>query len=111
MVLYRWIWAIIGKRHYNNYRKFILKTKLDWKELLIEKTNLSRDFFENNIQLIKTKTNKLCYGKIFINDSTGNLTLSANAEYENENNSYIEGHIDLISGKKVVNDQPCWLFK
>jgi len=177
-----------------------------WKELLIEKNNLSQDFFDNNIQLVKSKTsrwndgisfricykltvkwavayncdkfiikinkennlfptldlprdtllskdeiriavenrafssnitelsnsddlkyssmenalttlidyanvNKLCYGEIYINDSTGNLTLSASAEYENETNSCIEGHIDLINGHKVVNDQPCWIFK
>lgn len=177
-----------------------------WKELLIEKNNLSQHFFDNNIQLVKSKTNKwddgvsfricykltvewaiayncdnfiikidkdnnlypaldlprdtllskdeigiavgnrafssnitelsnsddlkyssmenalntlidyanvneLCYGEIYINDTTGNLTLSANAEYENENNSCIEAHIDLIDEKKVVNDQPCWIFK
>ena len=29
-----------------------------WKELLIEKNNLSKDFYDNNIQLVKSMTNK-----------------------------------------------------
>ncbi|MFA5297887.1 MAG: hypothetical protein WC389_06725 [Lutibacter sp.] len=53
--------------------------------------------------------NMLCLNRVIINDDTGNLTLEASAQYENEENSCIQGTIDLISGDKNVNETPCWI--
>jgi hypothetical protein len=54
--------------------------------------------------------NTLCSGMIFIDESTGNLTLEAGAQYENEQNSCIQGRIDLINGSTSVTDTPCAIF-
>jgi hypothetical protein len=53
--------------------------------------------------------NKLCLNQITINEENGDLILNASAQYENEENSCIEGTIDLITGDKVVHDTPCWI--
>jgi hypothetical protein len=53
--------------------------------------------------------NVLCMNRVTLDDDTGNLILEASAQYENEENSCIQGIIDLISGDKNVNDTPCWI--
>jgi hypothetical protein len=53
--------------------------------------------------------NELCLNQITINKDNGDLILKASAQYENEENSCIEGKIDLITGDKNVNDTPCWI--
>jgi hypothetical protein len=54
--------------------------------------------------------NQLCINQITLNEDNGNLILSAYAQYENKENSCIEGTIDLITGTKNVNDTPCWIY-
>lgn len=62
-------------------------------------------------ELIKAANiNTLCSGMIFIDKSTGNLTLQAGAKYDNEDNSCIQGEIDLITGITKVQDTPCAIF-
>ncbi len=59
-------------------------------------------------ELIKAASiNTLCSGMVFIDKSTGNLTLEAGAKYDNEDNSCIRGEIDLITGETKVQDVPC----
>ena len=53
--------------------------------------------------------NVLCMNRVTLDDDTGNLILEASAQYENEENSCIQGTIDLISGYKNINDTPCWV--
>ncbi len=53
--------------------------------------------------------NCLCMNRVTIDDDTGNMILEASAQYENEENSCIQGTIDLISGDKNSNDTPCWI--
>ena len=53
--------------------------------------------------------NILCMNRVTLDDDTGNLILEASAQYENEENSCIQGTIDLISGGKNVNGTPCWI--
>ncbi|PID70368.1 MAG: hypothetical protein CR985_02795 [Flavobacteriales bacterium] len=53
--------------------------------------------------------NILCMNRVALDDDTGNLVLEASAQYENEENSCIQGTIDLISGDKNVNNIPCWI--
>ena len=61
--------------------------------------------------LIKTaNVNTLCMNMIYIDKTSGNITLEAWAEYENEENSCIRGSIDLITGKAEVTDTPCYII-
>ncbi len=53
--------------------------------------------------------NQLCLNMITINSDNGDLILEASAQYENEENSCVNGTIDLITGDKEVNDTPCWI--
>jgi hypothetical protein len=53
--------------------------------------------------------NQLCLNQVTINEDNGDLILKAFAQYENEENSCIEGTIDLITGDKNINDTPCWI--
>lgn len=57
----------------------------------------------------KAKVNTLCSGMVTINNITGNLELEAWAQYDNEDNSCIQGRIDLMTGETVVEDGPCWI--
>ena len=57
-----------------------------------------------------SSVNQLCLNMIMINEDNGNLILKASAQYNNEDNSCIEGTIDLITGDKKVNDTPCWII-
>jgi len=54
--------------------------------------------------------NTLCISEIYVDESKGNLILAAWAEYENEENSCIEGKIDLVSGETEVTDTPCYII-
>lgn len=54
--------------------------------------------------------NTLCVSEIYVDESTGNLILEAWAEYENEENSCIQGKIDLVSGETEVTDTPCYII-
>ena len=56
-----------------------------------------------------SKINTLCSNMVFINESTGNITLEANAQYNNEENSCIIGRIDLIDGNTKIVDTPCYI--
>ena len=59
-------------------------------------------------ELIKASSvNTLCFSMIFIDKSTGNITLQAWAKYDNEVNSCVHGYIDLITGEPKVLDVPC----
>ena len=52
----------------------------------------------------------LCMSEIYLDKKTGNLMLKAWAEYENEENSCIQGKLDLINGDTEITDTPCVIF-
>jgi len=54
--------------------------------------------------------NTLCTSRIYLHDKNGHIMLEAWAEYENEENSCIQGLIDLISGETKVVDSPCMII-
>ena len=56
---------------------------------------------------VKAKVNTLCARMIFVNYTTGNLVLEADAQYDNEVNSCIQGRADLITGATTVSEVPC----
>ena len=55
----------------------------------------------------KAKVNTLCARIIFVDNTTGNLVLEADAQYDNEVNSCIQGRADLITGATTVSEVPC----
>ena len=58
--------------------------------------------------LIKeAKVDTMCFRKVFLSLSIGTLTLEAFAVYEDEENSCIEGTIDLITGRTYIHDVSC----
>jgi hypothetical protein len=57
----------------------------------------------------KAKVNTLCARNIFVDNTTGNLILEANAQYDDEVNSCILGRIDLITGATTVSEVPCMI--
>ncbi|MEQ8241708.1 MAG: hypothetical protein RIA69_21015 [Cyclobacteriaceae bacterium] len=60
-----------------------------------------------NTLIQAAKVNTLCNGRIFINDTSGNLIMEAYGEYADEFNSCIQGKIDLISGITESADIAC----
>ena len=62
-------------------------------------------------QLIRmSNINTLCSNGVFVDQSTGNLTLEAGAKYDNEANSCVRGYIDLVTGETKIQDTPCAIF-
>lgn len=57
----------------------------------------------------KAKVNTLCARIIFVDNTTGNLVLEADAQYDDEVNSCILGRIDLITGETTVREVPCMI--
>ena len=72
-------------------------------------TSIVHDSLEDALnELIDfSEVNTLCFNRLIINKDNGNITLSAIAEYEDEDNLCIQGNIDLITGEKTVMDKPC----
>lgn len=60
--------------------------------------------------LIETaRVNTLCATRLYLDKSIGHLKLEAWGEYENEENSCIQGEIDLITGIVESGDTRCWI--
>jgi|ERR1035437_6618422 hypothetical protein len=62
-----------------------------------------------NTLIAKAKVNTLCPRIILVDNTTGNLVLEADAQYDNEVNSCILGRIDLITGETTVREVPCMI--
>jgi len=60
-----------------------------------------------NTLIAKAKVNTLCPRIILVDNTTGNLVLEADAQYDNEVNSCILGRVDLITGTTTVSEVPC----
>jgi len=61
-----------------------------------------------NYLISKAQVNTLCSNWMYIDSSTGNFTLEAWAQFENEENSCIQGKINLITGETFVNETVCY---
>lgn len=58
--------------------------------------------------LIKdARVDTMCFRRVFLNLHPGTLTLEAFGIYEDENNSCIEGTIDLITGQTYIQNVSC----
>jgi len=58
--------------------------------------------------LIKdARVDTMCFRRVFLNLHPGTLNLEAIGIYEDENNSCIEGTIDLITGQTYIQNVSC----
>lgn len=73
--------------------------------------NLKFNSLDNAVKALtaKAKVNTLCARIIFVDYTTGNLILEANAQYDDEVNSCILGRIDLITGATTASEVPCMI--
>jgi hypothetical protein len=71
--------------------------------------SLKFNSLDNAVKILtaKAKVNTLCARIIFVDNTTGNLVLEADAQYDNEVNSCIQGRADLITGATTVSEVPC----
>lgn len=54
--------------------------------------------------------NALCTSRIYLDNEIGHIMLEAWAEYENEENSCIQGEVDLINGDAESYDRVCMII-
>jgi len=73
--------------------------------------NLKFNSLDNAVKILtaKAKVNTLCARIIFVDNTTGNLVLEADAQYDNEVNSCVLGRVDLITGATTVSEVPCMI--